>query len=192
MKNFACKNFAFLAGLSRQISALRRDRKGVSAVEFAMVLPLMVALYIGTVEISQGVAIQRKVTLATRTVADLASQTTSINNSDAANLGKAALAVIAPYSGAPLNGAVSAVNIDANGIAKIAWSDPINGGTPKAANSTVTVPPALNVPNSQLIWSELRYQYKPDFGAALVGEINLFEQIYMRPRLSETVARPNS
>ena len=33
-----------------------RDRRGVSAVEFAMLLPLMLTLYLGTVEISQGVA----------------------------------------------------------------------------------------------------------------------------------------
>ena len=186
------KNFAFLAGLSRQISAFRRDRNGVSAVEFAMVLPLMILLYVGTVEISQAVAIQRKITLATRTVADLASQVTSINNADAGNLGIAALAVIKPFPDGPLNGSISAVNIDANGIAKIAWSDPINGGTPKPPNSTVTVPPALIVPNSQLIWSELKYVYTPDFGGALFGPFDLSEQIYMRPRLSETVARPNS
>ncbi len=186
------KNFAFLVGLSRRVSTLRRDQKGVSAVEFAMVLPLMVTLYIGVVEISHGVAIQRKVTLAARTVADLASQVTSVNNTEIANLGKAAEAILAPYKSGPLKGTVSAVNIDANGIAKIAWSDPINGGPTKAPNSTVTLPPALNVPNSQLIWSEISYEYTPDFGGSMVGEINLFDQIYMRPRLSETVARPNS
>jgi Flp pilus assembly protein TadG len=186
------KNFAFLAGLSRQVSALRRDQKGVSAIEFAMVLPLMITLYVGAVEVSQGVAIQRKITLTARTIADLASQTTSINNTDMTNLGNAALRVIDPYPSGPLKGAVSAVNIDANGVARIAWSDPINGGSAKAVNSTVTVPTALRVPNSQLIWSEVNYKYTPDFGGSMVGEINLYEQIYMRPRLSETVTRSNS
>ena len=164
------KNFAFLAGLSRQISALRRDRKGVSAVEFAMVLPLMITLYIGAVEISQGVAIQRKVTLATRTVADLASQATSINNTDASNLAKAAQAIVSPFPDGPLKGSVSAVNIDANGIARVAWSDPIGtAARRRRPNSTVTLPPALVIPNSQLIWSELKYNYKPDFGYTVVG-----------------------
>lgn len=51
------KNFALLADLSRRFSSLRRDQRGVSAVEFAMLLPLMVAMYLGVVEISQGVAI---------------------------------------------------------------------------------------------------------------------------------------
>ena len=60
--------------------------RGVSAVEFAMLLPLMITLYLGGVEISQGVAIDRKVTLTTRTVADLASQVSSINNADMTNM----------------------------------------------------------------------------------------------------------
>ena len=76
------KNLAFLTRLSRRAVSLRRDQRGVSAVEFAMLLPLMVTLYLGAVEISQGVAIHRKVTLTARTVADLASQVTSINNAD--------------------------------------------------------------------------------------------------------------
>ena len=50
------------------------DERGVSAVEFAMLLPLMLTLYLGAVEISQGIGADRKVTLTARTVADLVSQ----------------------------------------------------------------------------------------------------------------------
>ena len=51
----------------RRIGALRGDQRGVSAVEFALLLPLMIALYLGCVEVSQGVAVDRKVTLTART-----------------------------------------------------------------------------------------------------------------------------
>ncbi len=83
--------------LSRYLIRLGRDQRGVSAVEFAMLLPLMITLYLGVVEISQAVGIDRKVTLTTRTVADLASQVTSINNADMTNLLGASASVIAPY-----------------------------------------------------------------------------------------------
>jgi Flp pilus assembly protein TadG len=190
MKNFAFRN-AFLANLSRQISALRRDQKGVSAVEFAMVLPVMLTLYLGAVEVSQGVSIHRKVTLTARTVADLASQVTSINNADMTNMLTASAAVMSPFPSGQLKVTVSAVDIDANGIAKVAWSDTLNG-TKRATNSTVTLPAALNVPNAQLIWSEVNYNYVPSIGYVVTGALNLSDQIYMRPRLSEKVARPNS
>ena len=88
-------------GLLQQLVRLGRDQRGVSAVEFAMLLPLMITLYLGTVEISQGVGIDRKVTLTTRTVADLASQVSSINNADMTNLLDASAAVIAPYDSTP-------------------------------------------------------------------------------------------
>jgi Flp pilus assembly protein TadG len=180
-----------LRAVLQSLSRFVEDRRGVSAVEFAMLLPLMVTLYLGSVEISQGVGIDRKVTLTTRTVADLASQVSSINNSDMTNLLNASSAVIAPYDVSKLKVTVSAVTIDANNVAKIAWSDTLNG-TKRAVGSTVTLPAALNVANTTLIWSEVSYSYTPTIGYVITGTLNLSDQIYMRPRLSDTVTRVNS
>src|SRR5215468_10096359 len=74
------------ATLSQRLRALIRDQRGVSAVEFAMLLPLMITLYLGAVEISQGVGIDRKVTLTTRTVADLTSQVTTVTSTEVSNI----------------------------------------------------------------------------------------------------------
>jgi len=181
--------FALHSGALRRITSFARDRRGVSAVEFGMVLPLMVTLYLGVVEVSTGVAIDRKVTLTTRTVADLASQAqNSINNADMTNLLNATAAVIAPYDQSKLKVTVSAVSIDDAGVAKIAWSDSLNG-TPRGVGSTVTVPSALNVASSQLIWSEVQYSYTPTGGYAITGTLSLSDQIYMRPRFGDTIAR---
>src|SRR6266852_5983771 len=177
--------------LSHYLVRLGRDQRGVAAVEFAMLLPLMITLYLGSVEVSQGIGIDRKVTLTTRTVADLASQVSSINNADMTNLLTASAAVIAPYDSTKLKVTVSAVTIDANGAAKVAWSDTL-GGTARAVGSTVTLPSAINVPNSTLIWSEVAYSYTPAIGHVITGTLNLSDQIYMRPRLSDTVTRVNS
>src|SRR3954465_8160156 len=98
--------------LSQVFASFVRDRRGVSAVEFAMLLPLMVTLYLGTVEISQGVGIDRKVTLTTRTVAGLASQVSSINNADMTNMLNASSAVIVPYDTTKLKVTVSEITID--------------------------------------------------------------------------------
>jgi Flp pilus assembly protein TadG len=185
------KILSVVASLSRRFTTLARDQRGVSAVEFAMLLPLMITLYLGAVEISQGVAINRKVTLTTRTVADLASQVSSINNTDMTNLLNASAAVVAPFAAGQLKVTVSAVSVDNNGVAKVTWSDTLNGSA-RAVGSTVTLPAALNVPNSQLIWSEVSYYYTPTIGYVVTGSLNLQDQIYMRPRLSDTVTRVNS
>jgi Flp pilus assembly protein TadG len=175
-------------GLRERLVRFVRDGRGVSAVEFAMLLPLMLTLYLGSVEISQGVSIDRKVTLTTRTIADLASQVSSINNASMSNMLNASAAVMSPYPTGLLKVTVSCVTIDDQGNAKIAWSDTLNG-TKRAVGSTVTLPTALKMPNSSLIWSEVSYNYTPTIGYVVTGSLNLNDQIWMRPRLSDTVQR---
>jgi Flp pilus assembly protein TadG len=148
----------------------------------------MLTLYLGAVEISQGIGADRKVTLTARTVSDLVSQVSSINNSGMTNSLNAAAAVMAPFPVGNLKVVVSSVAIDSNGVAKVDWSDTLNG-TKRAKGSTVTLPAALAVPNSSLIWSEVQYTYKPVIGYVVSGTLTLKDQIYMRPRLSDKVER---
>ena len=61
---------------------LARDRKGLAAIEFAMLVPIMLVMFFGVVELSSGVAVDRKVTLVARTLSDLTSQSSSIDNTD--------------------------------------------------------------------------------------------------------------
>jgi Flp pilus assembly protein TadG len=164
------------------------DRSGVSAVEFALVLPLMLTLYLGATEVSLGIATDRKVTLTARTVADLASQVSTVSNADMNNVLNAAAAVMQPYSTAPLKITVSSVEIDKDGKATIKWSDTRNG-TVRSPGSAVTLPTALAVPNTSLIWGEVQYTYTPAVGYVVSGPLTLKDHIYMRPRLSATVVR---
>ena len=83
------------------------------------------------------------------------------------------------------------MSVDAKGVAKVTWSDTLNG-TKHAEGAVVTLPAALNVANSNVIWSEVRYDYVPTIGYVLTGTVNLFDQIYMRPRLADSVTRTNS
>jgi Flp pilus assembly protein TadG len=139
-----------------RVRRLAGDDRGVSAVEFAMLLPLMLTLYLGTVEISQGISTDRKVTLTARTVADLVSQVSSIDTTGMQNLFAAASAVITPYSSANLTVTLSSISIDANSKATIAWSCALNT-TARAKGSSVTLPSTLVIPSSSLIWSEASY-----------------------------------
>lgn len=174
-----------------QVARLQRDERGISAVEFALLVPLMITLYLGTVEISQGISADRKVTLTTRTVADLVSQVSSVDNSSMTNSLNAAVAVMSPFASTNLKVVVSSVTIDSTGKATVAWSDTYQG-TARAKGSTVTLPAALNVSNTSLIWSEVQYAYKPTIGYLISGTLQLKDQIYMRPRLSDSVTRSNS
>src|ERR1700742_830592 len=100
------------------------DQNGVSAVEFAILLPLMLTLYLGGVEISQAVSADRKTTLVAHTVGDLTAQSTDVTSAgDIPNFFNAGTKVAYPFTATVLKMTVSSVCIDATGTrATIAWS----------------------------------------------------------------------
>jgi len=176
-----------LSSLARWIGAFRlvRDIRGVSAVEFALVLPLMVALYLGLAEASQAIAIDRKVTLTAHALSDLASQApSSISNADMTNILNASTSIMAPFSTTTLSITVSAINIDSAGKATVGWSD-TRGGTARSVGSTVTVPTALATPSSQLILSEVSFGFKPAVGYTITGTLTMSDQMYTVPRVNK-------
>ena len=73
------------------------DRRGVAASEFAMSLPFLVLLYIGGYQLSDAISAYRKVAVATRTVADLTSQYTSVSYDDLDEILNASAQVLSPY-----------------------------------------------------------------------------------------------
>jgi Flp pilus assembly protein TadG len=183
---------AFIKKLaSTRFGKFFRDDRGVSAVEFAMVLPLMMTMYLGSVEVSQGVAIDRKVTMTARTVADLVSRVSTINDAGMNNVLAATSAVIAPFPAGSIVVTVSLVTINNAGIATVTWSDTLHG-TKRAVGEVVTLPAALVVPNTSLVWGEVSYSYTPDIGYMITGTLILKDQMYMRPRLSDTISRTAS
>jgi Flp pilus assembly protein TadG len=182
---------AIMKFVPQRMTRFAQDERGVSAVEFAMLLPLMTTLYLGGVEVSQGVSIDRKVTLTARTVTDLVSQVASINNAGVNNVLTAATAVLSPFPTINAKVTVSVVKIDANSNVTVEWSDTLNG-TARTKGSAVTIPAALKIPNTSLVWGEVSYSYKPVVGYVLTGTLDLKDAIFMRPRLSETVTRVGS
>jgi Flp pilus assembly protein TadG len=145
-------------------------------------------LFVGSVEISSGVAIHRKVTIAAHTIADLASQFTTIDDTDMTNILNASTDIIYPYASANLQSVLSELSINAQGQATVVWSDTLNG-TARTVGSTVTIPGNLAVPNTYLLLGETAYNYAPSYGYAVTGTLTLSDQIYMQPRQSNSVAR---
>lgn len=179
------------APLLRLARRFARDDEGVSAVEFALLLPLMMTIYFGAVEVSQGVTIDRKVTLTTRTVADLVTQVSSLTTTDMNNVLDASSAVLAPFPVGNLKIVLSCIRTNSSGVSKVGWSVTKNG-TARGANTTVTLPTALKVNDSTLIWAEVQYGYTPTIGYVVTGTLTLKDQMYMRPRISDTVGYNSS
>jgi hypothetical protein len=189
----------------------------MSAVEFGLLAPIMVGLYLASVTFSQGIAIQRKATLAAHAVADLVSQGTAINNDDEIkSILNAVDRIIEPYPKEKLKITVSQVTIDAEGVAKIQWSDSRNT-TQRPQSQVVTndIPAsfracAVAVAPCYLLWGEAEYDYVPVLGKSDVppgsppgtpGTVHFYlmghkftmpalrEQSFVRPRQSASVTQ---
>jgi len=174
--------------LLKNLCGFAADQRGVSAIEFAILLPLMLTLYLGGVEISQAVSADRKTTLVAHTVSDLTAQASNVASSDVTNIFNAATAVAYPLASANLTVTLSSVCIDSTGTkATIGWSQTLNG-TARSGTVTGFIPSTLMVANSSLVWGEAHYAYKPTIGWTITGTLNLGDQFFLRPRLSCSVS----
>jgi Flp pilus assembly protein TadG len=159
------------------------DRRAIAATEFAVIVPLMLVMFFGTVEFSSAVAIDRKVTMIARTLSDLTSQSTAVDNSDMQDTFTASISMIMPYDPTLVNGTVLQIYIDSSSVAKIQWSKSAtiaSGATQAtltaappalAAGTTVTsmIPSTLLIPSTYLIF-------------VLKSGITLSDVSYTRPR----------
>lgn len=171
-----------------------RDSSGIAAVEFAMILPIMLVLLFGTVEFSSGVEVDRKVNLAAHTLSDLTSQspTTGVTDTELGFFFSAGATILQPYSGTPLKEVISELYVDPNtGNAYVQWSKAFQGGAQRPTGSTVTIPPALAVKGTYLIFSEVSYLYQPTIGYVMSSAgVTLSASAYTRPRQAACVVYP--
>ncbi len=179
---------------SRRLSRrfLCNDR-AIAAVEFALMLPLMLFVFVGVAEVGEAVEISRKVTITTRIVTDLVTQYATVSGTTLTTVLGASSAVIAPYSANNLVITVSEISTDANGNATVTWSSTLNG-TALATGAKFTLPSALDQPNISLIYGQVTYSFTPVLGYKIIGTIPITDHIYMSPRLTNCIAdtAPNS
>jgi len=172
----------------------RKNVSGLAAVEFAFIVPVMLTLVFGTIEVASVVAIDRKATLVSRTLSDLVSRGANVTNADIKNFFGLGTSIMSPYPVTPtgMSQRITAVSIDASKVAKVAWSfagtatgNSVTVSTGYTVGSTITtIPPALLVANTQLIWSESTYTYKPVLGYLLKSNWPVSDETFTRPRQS--------
>ena len=182
---------SILARIARCYARFTGDCRGVSALEFSVLLPVMMTLCLGSVEATQGIGANRKVELTAHALANLATQYTDITNADMSNILNAGSAIIAPYSATNLKEVVSEISINAQGVGSVVWSDTLNG-TALTVGQTVSVPSSLAVPNTNLVLAQVQYSYNPTYGYVMTGTLTLSDQSFMRPRESSSIARTAS
>lgn len=171
-------------------SALRRfpaARRGIAAVEFALILPFMALVYLGGFEVMEEISAERQVSLTASTVASIVTQYSSISQSvTMPGILAAATAVLQPFSSANAVVTVSCITVNNAGQATVTWSQALNG-TARVVGSVITLPAALDVPNTTLVLGETSYAYTPVVDFLHLGTKSLYSSVYMLPRQPGTI-----
>ncbi|TRB08443.1 pilus assembly protein [Agrobacterium tumefaciens] len=176
--------FAALAG------RFIKDRRGVGAVEFAIIFPILLALYVTSFELTIGYNTYKRASSASATINDLISKTGSVDKAYLKNMQHVAAAVFAPYSTTGLKLKISGITIDKQKQAKIAWSWDERDQKPYPVGSVVAVPPRLLIAETFLIHVELSVPHEllmfmTDVSSSGVRSITIGRDYFFKQRDAE-------
>jgi Flp pilus assembly protein TadG len=194
-------------GLLISIRRFRRDRRGVAAIEFALIAPIMLGLYVMLNETASGLRAARKVTMAARVTSDLVTQLTNVADTDRNDVFASLTPVMSPFNASLASIRLTSIRFDANAKGYVDWSEAQGTGltahtrckttdnlTGNVVNplGSIAVPAGLKVANSSVVLAEVRYAYTPVLGYNITGTIQLDDQLFTRPRSGTHVTRTGS
>lgn len=177
-----------IARLARIIRAFGGDRRGVSAVEFALIAPFMVTLYLGGVQLSLALTADRKLTSTANAVGDLVAQDDYVTDGEMADIFAAADAIMAPYRTDPLALRVSSVRMNDDGDVWVDWSE--GEGLPaRDPTNAPAIPDGVLVEGESIVVVEAGYVFRTPYQIEGLEEFTLSDTVYLRPRRSLWVRR---
>ncbi|MEM8786016.1 MAG: TadE/TadG family type IV pilus assembly protein [Pseudomonadota bacterium] len=167
-----------------------RDERGISVIEFAMLVPLLFTLYLGISEISVFITADRKATQVASAVGDLASQSVELTNDDITDIFDAAEVLVRPFDSSTLTVIVSSIERDGNQF-RVLWSEALNTAS-RGVGSTVALPDEDLIPagtGQTIILSEVQYVHNSPLGNMFTDGLTVTDTFYLRPRRTLSVAR---
>jgi len=161
-------------------------RKGTVSVEAALVLPILISILLGMVEISNYIELSRKAMSAAQTVADLVAQEPSHTDATLAQIRDAAALILNPFpvDANSLSVTIASIGFDDSGDVDPLWQDPYDGSIVGDPNDAV----GLGDPTESVIMVTLSYVYDSPFNFLFTDKRTLNETAFARPRIARRTA----
>lgn len=185
------------------------NKDGIAAVEFALLLPILITLFFGVVETSLALLCRADVSIMASTAADLISQAGILRSADVNNVYSASGTILYPYYDPSVAGSanptirLTSVIDDGSGAAgqshltgTVAWSCTQAGSgalapATRTVGSTVTLPQAIMTSGGSVIIAEVAYNYASPTTNVITGPLNMTNNFYTKPRRVLQIATPN-
>lgn len=176
--------------MTARIPRFWRNKDGVAAVEFALIAPLMIALYFGLAELTIGLMAEQRSNHLVSMMADLVAQDPQTDQTaldEVLSTGKAMMSPF-PASAAELKIRISGVVADDKGVLTVAWSRATSGFPARATDSSIDDPPEnLLTENEGLVFAEVEYTHKPVIGYVIDQTMTFKDRWFARPRQSTQI-----
>ncbi len=176
------------------LSRFGLDKRGVSAVEFALIAPVMILMYFGVGELCEGMMAQRRAAHATAAIGDLVTQGTSVSKSEMADIFAAATTILQPFPTKTLQLRMTSVTVSSLGNPTVDWSCAIGGLVANTAGTTYKgLPPGLiSSVGESVVVAEGRYSWASPANYVVPSGMNFSPISYSKPRQSNQVTGPQS
>ncbi|HPE31702.1 MAG TPA: pilus assembly protein [Parvularculaceae bacterium] len=165
-------------------------REGLAATEFALLSPILVIMFFGVLEASDAMTINRRVALASNTLADLVAQSEEVTGTDIDNLIEGVLEILEPNDTSVVSIKITSVIADADGDPVVHWSRDQSGAEPygEGTDFTKLTDPDVLSTSGSLIVVEMSYPYTPQITHRVLGGPITFTRETIRwPRLAPRV-----
>lgn len=168
-----------------------RDERGISAVEFALLAPILIFFYMGMSEFCGAFMAQKRMSHATSMVADLVAQEKAVTPSALSDISDIGGLIMKPFPSTTLHTRVSSVT-RTGGVLKVDWSWG-HGLAALRKDSTFTLPPGVTdgadlvAENQSLIVSESSYEYVSIAKYIIPKPIKFSRFYFLRPRHTDKV-----
>ena len=175
----------------RGTRGLRYNEEGISAVEFALIAPLLIILYLGAIELSLLMEVDRRVTQTSASLGDLTARLSTATDTDMEEMYAAAKVLMEPYDADSAQMRISSIVDDGDGNPKVAWSEAHNM-TAYVEDATVSIPDGIMPSPGSIIMAEVSYDYVSEFGFVVSTSKTITDKFYLRPRRVSEIARVTS
>ena len=193
-----------IAGVRAGLSRFGRDRRGIAAIEFAFIAPILLAMYFLTMEVSQAIETNKKLSRVGSMVADLvAQQQGSVTKADLKAIMQIGDSTLLPYHRSTPKVVITAISVSGSPLkAIVQWSQKVDGGTysADAANGAeTTLPSSMMTSGRFVVRVQSSLDYKPVItwaadGKSLLGlsaafnSLSMSETAYLSPRMTTTIS----
>ena len=163
----------------------RDDHRGVAAIEFALIFPMVFVLNVAAAEALQVYRAQRAVAHIAATMADITAQGRTVTDAELQDIMSASTVMLYPYPTTSLQQRVASLVANGTGTITVDWTvkkDYLASGSP-------SVPSGYLGANESVIVTDVIYDYKPTFGLFLPKSISIERRAYARPRLASKVEK---